>query len=670
VPVQFSQDEEDLRRLLFKPCENIQEVHDWVYVFCDVDLPSCHVDPDSNSSPLEMCYETYDLLINGGPEDVSRVLYYASRGGFKTLVESIVEVMLLLHFRSNIIHLSAIEEQSKNCQEYLKNFFANPLLRGFIEGDNKRATSTVFYEPLDGKSLTLTKAEWKTLPWEEQQQYRFVTNKVEVIVATIKSTNGKHGVMFLDELDIIDSPRVLAQTTNIPTPCKRANGQVALPITVLTSTRKTSHGPVQDAINKADKTGLLVRHWNAIDVTEQCPQSRHRPDLPHVTVYRSDELVSAITEENYKALPKKDQAAHVKDDAYGGCLKNCSLFAACRGYLATKQTSTSKLLKPISFQINQFKDNNLDTLQSELLCRKPSSEGLIYPRLDKARHMITPAIAYEKISGDRCPNSNLSKSELIEWLMGKGEWYGALDWGWTHYFAYCQGIDINNVMYIIQAFAGAELERSQQLEEMEQFRRFEPTIWPDKEDPLAVREFKKAGFRLRDWNKNQGSVIGGINIVRKKLNPTLGRPPQLYFVRDLGQDVYIDLLFQHLSEHHWKLGPTGEPTNQVSDTNKDFPDALRYLVMNRYSDKGQLSIPQEIEEKPRILSQDGQPVYHPENWMAQKIKELTGEDPKPAGTPRPPMTIEEIGGSYYAQQNKEEEKGRKGGKRGIIWDFG
>jgi hypothetical protein len=669
MPYSFTLEEENLRRLLFKPCENIQELHDWVYVYCDVDLPGCHVDPDSTGSPLEMCYETYDLLVNGGPENVSRVLYYASRGGFKTLVESIVEVLLLLHFRSNVIHLSAIEEQSKNCQEYLKNFFAFPALRGFVEGDNKRATSTVFYEPIDKTALNLTKAEWKTLPWEEQQQYRLVTNKVEVIVATMKSTNGKHGVMFLDELDIIDSPRVLKQTVNIPTPCRRANGKVALPITVLTSTRKTSHGPVQDAINKADKTGLLIRHWNAIDVTEKCPGSRHRPDLPHLTVYRSDELVSAITEENYSALPKKDQESYVKDECYHGCLKNCSLFAACKGNLATKQTSTSKLLKPISFQINQFKDNELDTVQSELLCRKPSSEGLVYPRLDKAKHVLTPAQAYEKISGEKCSKANFSKAELVEWLMGKGEWCGALDWGWTHYFAYCQGIDINNTMYITHAFAGAELERSQQLEEMEQFRRFEPTIWPDKEDPLAVREFKKAGFRLKDWNKNQGSVVGGINIVRKKLSPTLGRPPELYFVRDLGSDPHIDLLFQHVSEHHWKLGATGEPTNQVSDTNKDLPDSLRYLVMNKYSDKGQFAISNEAEPKDTIRSQDGQPVYSAETWMSQKIAELTGGEVRPVQTSRPPMVVEEIGKSYYSQVNEKEKKDRTGTRRGIIWDF-
>lgn len=672
MPIQFTQSEEHTRRLLFAPCKTIGELQDWIYVFLDLELPGVHVDPDSNSSPLEMVWDTYSHLVYGGDESVSRVLYYAARFAGKTLSQSVTEVLLLLHSRANVCHLASIEEQSRNAQNYVKKFFGNQYLRNFVEGDNQRTTSTVFYVPSEGDGLYLTKEEFRSLSPDEQQQYKLVSNKTEIIVATMQSVNGKHsGVLQLDELDLLDKPRVLAETVNIPTPFIREDGSTALPLTVLTSTRKTSFGPVQDAINTAAKTGLVVKHFNILDVTERCSVERHRPDLPRMTVYRSDELLSAVSEEKFKTLSKKDQDTYQKEECYHGCMRNCSLFAACRGYLATRQTSTSKFLKPIPYVINQFKDNSLETATSQLLCRKPTTEGLVYPRLDRDKHVLSPVRAYEKITGEVCAKKGMTKVEFCSLIRDKGQWCGGMDFGYGHNFAYVQGIVINNVIYVTHAFAGAELEASQQIDEMEFFKSFDPTIYPDPEDPQMIKTFKKAGFTMKKWSKVAGSVVGGISVMKRKITPTLGRDPEFYLIRDVETDPHIDLLFRHLSEHHWKLDATGKITNQISDTNKDLPDACRYLVMNRFSDGGSIVSTEDYVNTPSLpsVNSDGERVYHQESWMTQKINEITGNSDRAVYAGRAPMVVEDTGGnSYYAQQNKKD-KERTGNSKGIIWDF-
>jgi hypothetical protein len=655
--------------LLFTECDTRLDLQDYVHYFLDLELPGCQVDPESNSSPLDMVWEVYDFLIHGGSEDVSRMLFYSCRFGGKSLCEAVIEVLLLLHFRGDITHLAALKRQSKDVQKYIKKFFKQPALRGFIDGDNKEETQVTFYRD-NNNGPTLTKKEWSLLTQAEQSDYSFVSNSAEVVVASVEACNGKHGILCLDEIDVMRDPEAYSEAKNIPTPCHRSNGDVAMPLAILTSTRKYAFGMVQTEINDAEKTGLVVRHWNILDVTKSCPQTRHRPDLPKVTVYRSEELLSAILPSNWSVLPDKEKEKYVKDEAYSGCMSNCKMFSACKGLLATRQKSTSKFLKPIPYVQNQFRNNSLDKALAQLLCRKPSSEGQVYPRLDKAKHLIFPWQAYERISGEKCPNINMTKVDFLRWVREKGEWYGGMDFGSSHCWAYTHGVDINNVLYITHAIAAPELEASEQVEHMEPFREYNPTIYPDQEDPQMIKTFKKAGFRMMKWKKGPGSVGAGISAMKMKIMPTFGKDPEFFVIHDVGEDPQIDLLFRHLQEHNWKLDATGKPTNAVSDVNKDLPDSTRYLVMNKYGVRGQFSVPDEPEEKQKVLSSDGKPVYSVDTWLSQKIGELTGNEIRPVQTTRPPMTIEDIGHSYYGQVNEEEKKGRKGKQRGIVWDFG
>jgi hypothetical protein len=661
-----SKEAREMRVLLFKKCETREEVQQWVHVFLDIELPDSIVDPLSTSNPLDMVYTCYNHLMNGSAEELSRIMFFSSRFAGKTLCQSIIEVMFLLHGRGGTVHLAAIERQSRDCQKYIAKHFNLTHLKGILAGDSKKEKIATYYT--HPKEPTLTEAEYKTLPPHEQEEYEKITNSVEVIVATIQSTNGLHSLLLcVDEVDVIQNVDAFEESKNVPTPFYRDDGSLAMPLTILTSTRKFASGLVSKEIANAKNTGLLVKNWNILDITQACPAERHRPDLPKQEMYICEELLTAIPKDKYEELNPKEKERFQKSECFYGCTNNCKILPACKTYLATKQTSSSRFLKPISYVQNQLSINNVDKALAQLLCRRPSSEGLVYPKLSELRHKITPAKAYEIIFGEKHLNQNLRKKEFVNLIRDMGEWFAGIDWGYTHLFAIVMGIKIRNILFVTHLISGEQLDPGQKIEFAQPIREFDPKIWADTEDPAMIKMFKKAGFRLPIWKKGPGTVTGGISVVRYKLNPGINKDPELYLVTDIPTDTYMDQLFLYLSEHKFKLDSAGKPTTIPSDENKDIPDAFRYLVQNLFDIKGTLTVVGETQQHTPLFNSNGQRVYSQEDWMSEKISELTGNDIRLPQNTRSSMTITPI--SYYGQVIEEDDKDKTGGKRGIVFDF-
>ena len=642
------QTEEELKReILFMPCKTKQELHDWIMVFLEhrdtgkgLDIPDCIVDEGSTCSPMDMIFEIYSHFLDNKDEEVSRILYYASRDSYKTLCEAVIEVLALLHLKINVVHLAAIQEQSINSQIYVKNFFRKEPLRKFVVGDNvKQTIVTRFYNSETGQNLTTE--EYNALPPEAKPAFREITNKAEIIVATLQSTNGKHApLLCLDEIDVLRDKKAYAESKLIPTPSQTEEGMVRLPLTVLTSTRKFSFGLVQHEIDEAHHSGLQIRHWNILDVTEACPTTRHRPDLPHLPIYRSNETLKSLSEEEYSALSPDLQQKYIKDKGFYGCLKNCKLFAMCKCRLALKQKSKSSLLRPIAHTINQFKNNSIPMAKAQLLCWKPSTEGLIYPSLERETHVLTAAQIYEHISGEPPSTPHFTKEMLLQSLkVHEIKWYGGVDFGYTHNFVVVIGFVYGNKIYITDCHAVAELEAGQQIELLEnKVKKFDPAIFADPENPQMIKTMRKEGFRVKDWKKGKGTVIGGIDIVRMKLQPSIG-DPQMFF---LAEDDGVDLLIKRMKAYHWKLDAASKPTDVPDDELDDECDAVRYLVMNVFGKHGKIV----VAEDNHVANAPTQPAYTEQSWMKEVIAEKLGEAPE-----------------------NEEERDNKGKKGGFIWSF-
>lgn len=685
----FTPEKLEQRLQLFRICTSREELHAWVYYFLDLDLPGVVVDPESNTTPLDMVWQTYAHFTGVAVlEDTSRVLYYACRDGGKTLAQSVIEVLALLHLDISVVHLAAIEQQSVTAQRYLKKFLNLPASRDFLFGDNVRETAVSLWRPETPDLPVLTEKEYRQLPEPEKGLYRNVVSRAEIVVATMQSTNGKHAALLcLDELDVIANPTAYAESVNIPTAIRRPDGTLQMPLTILTSTRKSAFGLVQDEINRASKTKLKIFHWNLIDVTESCPPARHRPDLPKLKLYASQEGLRHVDEAGYAELAPKDKEHYAAREGFAGC-KACPLFAVCGTRLATVQTGDSRFLKPIPHTINQFQNNSLEMAKAQLLCLKPASTGLIYSRFDRTRHVITPAQAYARIFGEPPLDPKaFTKSDLVAALREREvQWYSGVDWGSTHHFSYVNGFKDGARFFVTHCVSLPGLDPDQMLEVSAPFLEYAPAVYPDTADPKMIALFKKHGHRMIKWKKTPGSVVGGINIVRLKLNPPMGQPELFFVVEPGGLDHGMEFLVTSVAEYHWKNDAAGNPTDIPSEDKDDCPDALRYLMMNVFSMRGGVSVSTAQDEAPShgsVARPDGQ--YQGTNWLAQRIAELTGAPaPEPTVPAAPRRMIIEVPTpsgyrSYYADdpapkrpQPEEQEaatpvKGRRGR---LSWDLG
>lgn len=662
-----------LRKVLFVPMASKESLHTWIQVYLGLNMPDQIVDPDSNSSPMDMIWEIYHKALANNDEDFSRVMAYASRDSMKTLGAAVLEVLMLLHLDRDIIHMAAIKDQSEKAQEYVKGFFRLPYLRDFVVGDNKSEVVIVrYYNDATGDSLNTE--QYKNLLEQEKSAFREIRRYVRIVVCTLQSTNGQHAPFFVvDEVDVVPKQHRQAYQEAKSIPAIRDGWE---PITLLTSTRKFAWANVQQELNEASKTGLVVRHWNIIDVTERCPASRHLPHLPKIQIYHSPDLLEATDETGFKKLTPEQQSKWQVNEGYQGCLSKCKLFAMCRGHLATRQKDHPKkvnsrngkeewvekpapLLKSIPFTTNKFRQLPLDMAKAQLLCWKPSLEGLIYPYLDREKHVITAANIANKVTGEGYDPATFGVNELFALLLAREvKWVAGVDFGFSHNFAVVLMAVDGNRAFVVGCWSQPELDPAEKIDLLDRtIKQYEPIIYPDMASPDMVKFLKKKGYRVREWDKGPGSVIGGIEAVRYKIRTGLGDPGLFFLKGDSGCEV----LFDRLSLYHWALGndgkPTNEPDEEVTDgVGDDECDALRYAVMNTFKNAGKVVVsedPVKIPTPVQVITVQETNRQQQASWAKQMLDHAFG------GT----SSLEEL------QSEEPGQSGSKGRKGGFFWDI-
>jgi hypothetical protein len=552
---------------------------------------------------------------------------YAARFSGKTLSASILEVLTVLHLKRDVIHMAAITDQSKKAQEYVKKYFNKPIIREFVQSNNAKEIHAVWY---NGPSGILTESEFKVLDSLEREKYLRNENYVRIIACTMQATNGQHtnGLFVNDELDVIQPENIKAyhQAAAIPS----SSGGID-PVTLLTSTRKSRIGLVQAEIDEAHKSGLQLRHWNIIDVTEPCLPDRHKPELPKATYYICDADVDHITEEDYKLLGNVQQAKYYPVEGFAGC-KTCRLFAACKGRLATHQKGDPKKIIAMSSIRDiaaKMKKSKPEFITTEFLCRKPDTSGLVYPRLSRDRHMVT-ASQMAHIMEDEAVASVKDKATLIAYMKSKGtSFYAGMDFGFTHDFSLVTfGLYGANV-FVLDCFAQAGLELDDQIASSEYVKELfdNPPIYADTAYPGPIKTFRRKGFKMRDWDKNAGSKLAGIEIVRTLLWSGKGLV-RLYF---LAGDPGVEHLFGELEKYRLKMDAAGRFTEDPVDEENDSADACRYGLMNVLGSKGALKEGGSIVRlNPNEVTKTLQEIKagQQQEWMTKAIRDAVGGEPE------------------------------------------
>lgn len=609
-------------RLLFVECETREHLDHWIRTFLKIQFPSCTVTEESNSNPLDMVWEAYDRMRRNDMAGYARVMSYANRGGFKTLAAAVLEVLVVTHLRRNVAHMAAVKSQSKKAAEYTKGFFRQPYLRDYVVGDNQERIDIVRYKnKVNGDSIS--QSAFAQLVGPEREQYDRFANYIVLVICTMQGANSAHVEFFVvDEVDVVPKQNINAyyQAQAIPDP---RDG--FMPMTLLTSTRKSRVGLVQKELDSAAEKGLHVLHWNLIDVTQACEPTRHQPELPRQTYYVNDDLVKHVTKEEFEAMPPGKEKKWYPVEGYAGC-RGCRIFSACKGRLATHQKSNSPMLKPIQFAIDKFQSAPTpEYITTEYLCRKPDSTGLVYPRLSEEVHYKTLGEIHELIAGKPAPE-NFTKFQLIELLKAKSATFHAgMDFGFSHPFAVVTFAVFAEYVFILDCYSQSGLELDDQVVNSEFLRKVysNPPVWPDMAYPGSITTFRRKGFRMKDWDKGPGSVKAGIEIVRSLLwngkNQT-----RMFFVKD---DPGVELLFKKLGAYRLQIDSAGTVLEEPEKLDDDEADAMRYGVMNTLGKKGAMkdstsAIKTEAAAAAAapIPSKPGQQ----QTWMTDLIRATTG----------------------------------------------
>jgi len=587
--------DETLAKTFLIPFTNPVHMQNWIDNFLDVKLPLGHIDPDSNSSPIEAMFEAYVTYRDDKCLQVPGYIWLSSRDSGKTLCGSILNLILMIHFKAQISHLAAIKKQSEKSLQYCNTFLRK--VRPYLEH---------FGRKIIGESKTKIQVE------NEDGSISYI----DVIVATLSGGNSEHcPVATYDELDTLSPQGLIGyrEAKLIPTRYKGRG-----PLTIKFSTRKFAFGIFEQEIQDIAKTHETLLRWNIIDITERCEDSRHKPELPKIERYIAKDLpLRNISEAEYIALHDKEKAGFDKITSHAGC-EGCQLLPVCKTRLAARSPDDiGGLYKPVDFTIRQFRITSPDMAAAQLMCWKPSQMGLVYPRFEEVGNILSVGNAFEQFSGMQ-PPPNTTIEDLINFLISKGITFTVGgDWGHAH----AQAFLVSAVMpsgdwWIIDSYSVPGLEFSEILALAMRIRdRYKPKMWyMDTSAPMFIKTFKKNGMPCKKFDKD---VMGGIESVRTRILDASGRR-RLKIIRHDRTELVID----GIKKHHFKLDSMGQPTQDPDDDERwsDICDSLRYSGQNLFSPKGNLHSPTTPID---IIGNAPVDPKQYQDWLAQKVRELT-----------------------------------------------
>ena len=554
--------------LLLEPLNDKEDLRNWVRTFYKIELPSDITDDESNSNPLDAMWQIYEAVKFNKGDEITGFIMLSAREAYKTLSASMLEVLLLLHFQVSISHMAAILKQSDKAVSYINAFFVR--LEPYITANGWKKES-------DSK----TKIQFVTP--EDYHPY------IVIIVCTVAGANSEHtSLMFIDEIDVVSDPNAYEEAKFIPS---MERGR--LPLTVKLSTRKFAFGLMQKELDAIKDTGEILLRWNVIDITERCPKDRYKPDPEGKTtlVYAAKKLpLKYLKPEEYDQLQSQEKPEWTEIQAHPGCL-SCKLLPVCRTRLASKpETSHGNLYRPIAATIKNFAKVTPDKGEAQLMCWRPSTKGLVYPRFDQQKNKVTIDAAYELVTGEKV--TNCSMDEFVSMLKRlETKIVAGIDWGYTHeativIMAVCRA----GYSFILETFGSPQLELSEFLQEGIRLNdRYGVDKWYcDTAAPANIKTWSKefGSSKVPEFKKD---VLAGIEAIRGQIIDAGGvrRLMVIDAVKGDNQETFNHKILEGFKVHHFILDAAGNPTSKPDDEEfADVMDALRYIGQNVFAPKG------------------------------------------------------------------------------------
>jgi hypothetical protein len=538
----------------FTPCETKQDLKQWISTFLQIDFPDLIIDENSTSTPMDFIWEVYDTARLGKP---TTHVGASARACQKTLSVSVLEFLMMIHFRKTIIHLAAIVDQSIAMIAYLNKYINNPLMQRYILANTNR------------------KKELHNLPPNKYSKLTIASLKV--IVATTESSNGMRGnCLFFDEVDLIDRA-ILSESAMIADPDMQGNP----PIFVYISSRKSNFGPVQDKIDASydPSNNIRLHKWSLVDFLRKCSDEVCQRDTPAVRYLHSDTLEVKDTEELLK-LPKTQAELFSVIPCFQGCL-TCKAFVICQGR-AVKQTQSCLVLREQVFVASVVRETgDADKIKAQLLNLKPESAGSVFSRFNKELHFRSIHDCYEFAFNEPYDGHvELDKYEFVMLLREAG-WYMTcgVDFGWTALSvalltAYHRGMD--KVLFLHMEYASGYPNADWLAfikENIYDVYGFD-LLCPDTADKSSPKMAYKLGMTSRTVKPLK--IQTGIDWLRSKMWSPSKQASSLMILADNN----TKLLAKALEEYQYRRTATGFVYNQYEDetVNSDIADGCRYAI--------------------------------------------------------------------------------------------
>lgn len=606
-------------KLVLQRLNSKEELQDWIYTYLDIRFPMGTVYPDSTHGPVESMWRIYELYKTGQSQDVPQVTMLASRDSYKTLAASAMIVLLMVHFRLQLATAGAIKAQSDKMIQYIGGHFRKI---------DKYLNENGWQKLSESKSRT---------DWLDENGWLCFAR---VVVATVAGMNSEH-VPFLaiDEVDVVQDPRALEEAKMIPCVYKNSLGETFFPLTVYLSTRKYAGGMMEKTLKDTIRSGGEILKWNIIDVTERITREEARVDEPKVLRYLSRELpLRNLSEEEFEELNDESKHKYEAFMAYAGIAEH-PMLSVIRNFLVDRpQDNVGDLYKPITAVHNNFKQTSPEMGEAQLLCNKPSSSGLVYPRFEKEDNGITIDEAYAYLSGEEEKDRTLT--ELVEYMHNLGiEFYGSADWGNTDETALGIWAKLSggkSWLIDIAAAPGMEIpeirEKVKELTEIYKVKKW----FCDSNYPAYIKLLRKTDTMYGKIpaigvKKGAESVVDGITCVQSKIvDANNNRHFKVLKTRN------NERVFDSFETYKWKMDGKGQPIDgkpeHGKDGTSDIMDMIRYFFYSMFGRGSKVLFSYDLSEN------KGRP-----GDLNSKINELTGGKGK-----------------------KERSSGKK---KGIVWNI-
>lgn len=539
-----------------------EELRNWFYVYLNLELPDTHLPGEgSNTSPMEAVWESYQNYVNNKGGEIPGYVWLSSRDSMKTLGASMLATALMVFCDATICWLASIEPQSRIALSNIQSFIRT--ITPYLEYHKKSIESN------NARNLEIIDSSGKR-------------SLINILVATMASVNGRHvNIVMTDEVDLVRDPKVLDEVQAV---ASLIGGQ--FPLKVYFSTRKFSFGNMEGIIERSSELGLKILKWDILDVTEHCSVTRRINSQRTEDIYvHPDPPLRAVAPDDFSKLTGPEKKHYDKIKVFKGCV-DCKLVSQCRGRLGERpEKDNGKLWKKIDHTINMFRSMSPDMASAQLLCKKPSLSGLVYPRYTDLDNSVFIDDAINSFTGE--PVSGASMKDIAD-LIRKHQIpvYVGVDWGSTASQAFVvTALMPNDEWWILESYAITEMEFDEILQLGKKIRdTYEPKKWfADTNQPIFIKEFNKNGMRCAEFKKD---VTGGIECVRGRITDSMGKK-RLKVIKDPSDPNHNSIMLLGLKRHHFKLDALGRPTKDPDDGKawSDICDALRYIAQNLFTSK-------------------------------------------------------------------------------------